>query len=125
MHKICVKNMGQIFRNISEMCVEKFRNFRCHFYVCLHRKYSESRQFSQKLWKIMLAKISKLFEISSGIIFHNFLPLHCKQIFHVHVTLGQICKKNLMFMTYHLFDHAIEKNIWMNFFVVIGVWCQS
>ena len=33
MRKICVNNMRQVFRNISEMCVGKFRNFRWQFYV--------------------------------------------------------------------------------------------
>ena len=34
----------------------------------------------------MMERISKLFDISSSIIFHNFLPLLCEKIFHVHVT---------------------------------------
>ena len=37
----------------------------------------------------MLEEISKVFDISSSIIFHNFLPLHCEEILHVRVTLGQ------------------------------------
>ena len=72
----------------------------------------------------MLEEILKLFDISSIIIFHSFLLLHCEEIFLEHVTLGQTWRKKWMFMTLLLFDYAMEKNDLKFFFVVIGVWCQ-
>ena len=63
MRNICVKNMRQIFRNFSEMCIGKFWNFHWHF--SLHREYSESQQFQRKLRKIMLLEVTKVFDISS------------------------------------------------------------
>ena len=41
----------------------------------------------------IFAKIMENYPFFS-IIFHNFLPLHCEEIFLAHVTLGQTCKKN-------------------------------
>ena len=82
------------------------------------REYFESRQFSRKLWKIMLEEISKLFDIFSSIIFHNFLPLHCEEIFLVHVALGLTCRKKWIFISSALQKFCSEnyRNFCWNFY---------
>ena len=93
MRKICIKNIRQIFRNISEMCVGKFRNFRWHFYVST-KNIPNCDNFRENYGKLCWKKVSKLFDISCSIIFHNLLPLRCEEIFHVLGTLDQTCQKN-------------------------------
>ena len=58
MRTICVKNMRQIFRDISEMCVGKFRNFRWHFHMSTE-KIPNRDNFRENYGKVCWKKYRK------------------------------------------------------------------
>ena len=89
MRNICIKNMRQIFRNFSEMCIGKFWNFCWHFYASTENMPSRDN-FCKNYGKLCWKKYQK---------FLIFLPLNSEGIFVLHVTLGQTCRKKLVFMT--------------------------
>ena len=78
--------MRQIFRDISDCALENF-GFSAGIFMSPLRIF----RFATIFAKIMENYAGR--NISSRIIFHNFLPLHCEETFLGHVTLDQTSKK--------------------------------